>query len=86
MTPRGLLNFTSGIVYGTQLVENTTNLDSCVRIIDNDFIASYYIMKNKTLEIEVFPVLYALYDVAYNVHPLIVSCFGAPDTSWQILQ
>ena len=33
LTPSGILDFTKGFIYGTDLVKNTTYLDKCTQIL-----------------------------------------------------
>jgi len=74
LTPKGVLDFTSGIIYGTGLVKNTTYLDKCINIVHYDFIKNSEVVVNKTLSVEPFQALYASYDILYAAHPLIVNC------------
>lgn len=50
LTPEGILNFTSGIVYGTGLVENEKYLDICTKMLEVDFVARSRQVYNTTLE------------------------------------
>ena len=74
LTPKGVLDFGSGIVYGTDLVKNTTYLDKCVNNLHYDFINKGLIVYNKTVALDPFPALYSIYDILYSVHPIVVNC------------
>ena len=80
-TPEGVLDFSSGIVYGTGLVTNTFYLDICTNMLDVNFVVKGRQLYNSTLEIEIFPSLYNIYDIAWAIHPLFVNCYKAPHTA-----
>ena len=84
-TPEGVLDFSSGIVYGSGLVTNTKYLDVCVNMLEFDFVKRGYEVYNATQEVSIFPFLYGIYDMTYNVHPLFVNCYQAPHTATDIL-
>ena len=85
LTPEGILNFTSGIVYGTGLVENEKYLDICTKMLEVDFVARSRQVYNTTLEKQIFPSLYGLYDIVWSIHPLFINCYKAPDTASDII-
>ena len=72
---------TSGIVYGTGLVQNTTYLDICVNMLDVKFVEKGRKLYNSTAEIDIFPSFYYFYDIAWAIHPLFINCYEAPDTA-----
>lgn len=80
LTPFGMVDFLSGIMYGTRLIDNTTELDTCVAIIKDDFVVQGYIMVNKTAELDIFSGLFALYDMAWHIDPLFKACMESPNT------
>lgn len=81
LTPIGMLNFTEGIIDGTRLIHNTTEMDICKGLIRVNFFEQGQTIFNSTLSLKVFPALYSLYDMAYHVHPLVVHCQKAPDNA-----
>ena len=50
-----------------------------------EYIDTGHKLVDNVLEIEVFLALYNLYNMAWNVHPLVVNCREAPDTALDIL-
>lgn len=70
LTPEGVLSFSSGMVYGTGLVQNTYYLDICTQMLDVDFVQRGRNIYNTTQEFKVFASLYQLYDMAWHIHPL----------------
>ena len=66
-------------MYGSELISNTTSLETCVDILASDFIKAGYEIANKTQEAEIFTALYSFYNMAWSVHPLMVTCVEAPD-------
>jgi len=85
LTPEGVLSFSSGMVYGTDLVQDTTYLDICTKMLEKDFVARGRSVYNTTLEFKVFESLYEVYSIFWHVHPLFENCYQAPDTATDIL-
>ena len=80
-TPLGFLDFTQGVFYGSGLVKNTTHLRSCVDILSEDYIKMYYRgLFPKKGDNRVFTAIYSVLRMMWSIHPLIESCYNAPDT------
>ena len=73
-----MLNFTEGVIYGTDLIKNTTYMDSCVDIVRHNFIIKGEQFFNSTVSIKIFDALFDLYDMVWSVHPLLINCRQAP--------
>ena len=74
------------MLYGTELIRNTTNLEICVDILSDDFVKAGYTIVNKTQDVDIFPALYAFYNMAWSVHPLIITCYEVPDTAPELVK
>lgn len=66
-------------------MKDTTYLDICTKMLEEDFVARGYNVYNTTLEKQVFPTLYEVYAMLWHVHPLFENCYLAPDTATDII-
>ena len=62
-------------------MQDTTYLDICTGMLDQDFVQRGRQIYNTTLEYLVFETLYQTYDMAWSIHPLLSNCILAPDTA-----
>ena len=84
---KGMMNFTEGVIYGSDLVKNTTQLKSCLSILRKDFIDRGTDIWTHTLSFDFFPVLFNLYGMMWSVNPLFSNCRQPPkDVKEQLLQ
>ena len=74
-----MLNFTEGVIYGTELIENTHYMDSCIHILRHNFIIKGEQVYNNTLDIKIFDALFGFYDIVWSIHPLFLDCRLAPN-------
>ena len=81
LTPRGALDFFSGLFYGSELVQDTAMLDQCLTMLSDDFVEQAYNIYEKANELDVFLALYSFYDMTWSLHPLLLTCMEAPDTA-----
>ena len=70
LTPEGVLSFSTGMVYGTGLVQDTYYLDICTNMLDVEFVQRGHRIYNSTMDVKVFDSLYEIYDMAWHIHPL----------------
>lgn len=70
----GIVDFISGFLNGTDLLSEASNITGCEKIIDEQYIAQGYWLKNYTSELEIFNLLYTTYAMAYNVDALARTC------------
>lgn len=68
------MDFTIGIMNGTTLVQNETDMLICSDSIVIDIIQGAYILVNETTSGTVFQGLYALYDMIGALHPTVFHC------------
>lgn len=82
---KGMLNFTEGVIYGSDLVKNTTQLKSCLSILREDFIDRSTEIWTQTLSFQLFPVLFNLYGMMWSVNPLFTNCTQPPKDVKKVL-
>ena len=78
LTPQGVLNFTEGVIYGSGLIKNTTNMTNCMDILRHEVVIKGEHIFHKTLSLEIFAAIYGFYDIIYHIDPLVRECRYAP--------
>jgi len=76
-----LVEFTIGVLNGTQLVQDEDDMIICSNSLVIDLIEKAKVVGNETSGGSIFLGLYAIYDMIYALHPLVFHCratvFGA---------
>ena len=63
-------------------MKNTTHLELCVDILAEDYIkAGYRILRPAEEDSHAFTAIYSVLRMLWSVHPLMINCYQAPDSS-----
>ena len=73
-TPRGLMEFTIGVMNGTSLIVEESDMLTCSDSIVIEIIENAYIFYNETTSGSPFIGLYAMYDMVAALHPTVFYC------------
>lgn len=70
----GLVTFTNGVLSGTKYLA-TQNMTLCQNLLITEWDNNFWLAVNETMQLEFFPVGWALLDIMYNLDPITVACY-----------
>lgn len=81
MTFDGFMNFTLGILDGSSVTTNNTQLMTCKTTINSQWFNGFQVLINHAKSSNYFGVTYQLFSMLKSIDPIARSCFGGVQSS-----